>query len=110
MGNAAGGIGILNISWHMGCNRIIPFREASAWPAPASVATMSAAPNAPPTGCPKTALPKAAKWSHYDVCGRCTIPDAACQRPGAADKERALAIYQEGSSLSSIAHIFGVSV
>ena len=47
---------------------------------------------------------------HYSDCGRRTIPDAAYQRPATADKERALAMYQEGSSLSAIARIFGVSV
>ena len=31
-------------------------------------------------------------------------------RPRASDKERALAVYQEGSSLSAVARIFGVSV
>ena len=59
---------------------------------------------------PKDGTSKGRRWSHYDVCGRCTIPDAACQRPGPADKERSLAIYQEGSSLSAIARIFGVTV
>ena len=37
-------------------------------------------------------------------------PDAAYQRPSAADRERALAMYQEGSSPSAIARIFEVSV
>ena len=37
-------------------------------------------------------------------------PDAAYQRLGGAAKERALAMYQEGSSLSAVARIFGVSV
>ena len=31
---------------------------------------------------------------HCGDCGRRTIPDAAYQRPGAADQERALAMYQ----------------
>ena len=47
---------------------------------------------------------------HCGDCGRRAIPDAAYQRPSAADKERAPAMYQEGSSLSAIARIFGVSV
>ena len=47
---------------------------------------------------------------HCGDCGRRTIPDAAYQRSSAADQERALAMYQEGSSLSAIARIFGVSV
>ena len=36
--------------------------------------------------------------------------DGAYGRPCGADKERALAMYQEGSSLSAVARIFGVSV
>ena len=47
---------------------------------------------------------------HCGDCGRRTIPDAAYQRPGAADKERALAMYQEGSSLSAIARVIRGSV
>ena len=47
---------------------------------------------------------------HCRDCGRRTIPDAACQRPSAADQERALAMYQEGNSLSAVARIFGVNV
>ena len=47
---------------------------------------------------------------HCGHCGHRTIHDAAYQRPGAADQERALAMYQEGSSLSAVAHLFGVSV
>ena len=42
--------------------------------------------------------------------GRRTIPNATYQRPSTADKEHALAMYQEGSSLSAIARLFGVSV
>ena len=72
---------------------------------------MSAAPNAAPTGCPKTTLPKAAKSiTAATADGRRTIPDAAYQRLSAADKERAPAMYQESSSLSAVARIFGVSV
>ena len=94
----------------MAYNRITPFPEAPPWLAPAFIATMSAAPNAAPTGFPKTALPKGRQAYYCGDCGRRTIPDAAYQRPSAADKERALAMYQEGSSLSAIARIFGVSV
>ena len=47
---------------------------------------------------------------HCGDCGRRTIPDAAYQRSSAADQERALAMYQESSSSSAIARIFGVSV
>ena len=71
---------------------------------------MSAAPNAAPIGCPKAAHPKAAKFITAATAAVATIPYAAYQRPSAADKERALAMYQEGSSLSTIARMFGVSV
>ena len=56
-------------------------------------------PNAAPIGCPKPALSKAAK-SVYRCgdCQRCCTPDAAYHRPSAADRERALAMYQEGGS------------
>ena len=91
-------------------NRIIPFREVSAWPAPASIATMSATPNAAPTRCPKTAPPKAARSITAATADAVPSPDAAYQRPRGADKERALAMHQEGSLLSAIARIFGVSV
>ena len=47
---------------------------------------------------------------HCGDCGRRTISDAVYQRPSAADKERALAMYQEDSSRNAIARIFGVSV
>ena len=90
-------------------NRIIPLREVSAWPALAPIATMSTAPNAAPTGCPKTAHPNCQDY-HCSDCRRRTIPDAAYQRPSVADKERTLAMYQESSLLSAIARIFGVSV
>ena len=59
---------------------------------------------------PKDGTSKGRQVYHCGDCGRRSIPDAAYQRPGAADKERALAIYQEGSSLSAIARIFGVGV
>ena len=59
---------------------------------------------------PKDGTSKGRQVYHCGDCGRRTIPDAAYQRPGAADKERALAMYQEGSSLSAVARIFGVSV
>ena len=36
-------------------------------------------------------------------CGRGHLPEAAYTRPSAADKERGLALYQEGVSLSAIA-------
>ena len=42
-------------------------------------------------------------------CGRYHTPDAAYTRPSAADKERGLALYQEGVSLSAIARRFGVT-
>ena len=59
---------------------------------------------------PKDGTSKGRQVCHCGNCGRRTIPDAAYQRPGAADKERALAMSQEGSSLSAIARIFGGSV
>ena len=59
---------------------------------------------------PKDGTSKCRQVYHCGHCGRRTIPDAACQRPGAADQERALAMYQEGSSLGAVARIFGVSV
>ena len=37
------------------------------------------------------------------------IPEAAYHRPGAADKERAMAMHREGSSLRAIGRVFGVS-
>ena len=59
---------------------------------------------------PKGSAPKGRQVYHGGHCGRRTIPDTAYQRPSAADKERVLAMYQEGSLLSAIARIFGVSV
>ena len=59
---------------------------------------------------PKDGAPKGRQVYHCGDCGRRAIPDAAYQHPSAADKECALAMYQEGSSLSAIARIFGVSV
>ena len=56
---------------------------------------------------PKDGTSKGRQVYHCGDCGRHTIPDAAYQRPGAADKKRALAMYQEASSLSAIARIFG---
>ena len=58
---------------------------------------------------PKDGTFKGCQVDHCGDCGRRTIPDAAYQRPSTADQE-ALAMYQEGSSLSTIARIFGVSV
>ena len=59
---------------------------------------------------PRDGISKGRQVHHCGDCGRRTIPDAAYQRPSAADQERALAMYQEGSSLSAIARIFGVGV
>ena len=59
---------------------------------------------------PKDGASKGRQVYHCGDCGRRAIPAAANQRPGAADQERTLAMYQEGSSLSAIARIFGVSV
>ena len=58
---------------------------------------------------PKDGTSKGRQVYHCGDCECRTIPDAAYQRPAAA-QERALAMYQEGSSLSAIARIFGVSV
>ena len=44
------------------------------------------------------------------TAGRRTIPNAAYQRPSAADQKRASAMYQEGNSLSAVARIFGGGV
>ena len=71
---------------------------------------MSAALNAAPIGCLKTALPKSAKFITVATAGTPTIPDTAYQRPSVADRERSLAMYQEDSSLIVIARIFGVRV
>ena len=61
--------------------------------------------------CGSKRLPKdgTSQGRQADYCGDCgcrAIPDAAYQRPAAADKERALAMYQQGSSLSAIVRIF----
>ena len=58
---------------------------------PASIGTMYPAPNAALTGCPKMV--------NFRVARSIT--------PATAGKERALAMYQKGSSLSAIARIFG---
>ena len=58
----------------------------------------------------KDGVPKGRQAYCCGDCGRRIIPDAAYQRPSAADKERALAMYQDGSSLTSIARTFGVSI
>ena len=57
--------------------------------------------------CPKDSTFKGRQIYH---CGRRTNPDAAYHRPGATNQERALAMYQECSSLSTIARFFSVSV
>ena len=55
---------------------------------------------------PKDGTSQGRQADHCGDCGCRAIPDAAYQRPAAADKERALAMYQEGSSLSAIVRIF----
>ena len=45
---------------------------------------------------PKDGTSKDRQVYHCGDCGRRTIHDAAYQRPGAADKERVLAMYSEG--------------
>ena len=59
---------------------------------------------------PRDGASRCRQIDHCGDCGRRTIPDAAYQPPSAADKERALAMYQEDSSRNAIARIFGVSV
>ena len=58
---------------------------------------------------PKDGHSKGRQVCHCGDCGRRYIPEAAYHRPGAADKERAMAMYREGSSLRAIGRIFGVS-
>ena len=59
---------------------------------------------------PKDGASKGQQVYHCGDFGRRAIPDAAYQRPGGADQERALAMYRESSSLSAIARIFEVSM
>ena len=42
-------------------------------------------------------------------CGRRHLPEGAYRRPGGAVKERAMAMYAEGSSLSAIGRVLGYS-
>ena len=58
---------------------------------------------------PKDEHSKGRQVYHCGDCGRCYIPEAAYHRPGAADNERAMAMYREGSSLCAIGRVFGVS-
>ena len=58
---------------------------------------------------PKDGTSKGRQVYHCGDCGAVLSPIPPI-RLGAADKERALAMYQEGSLLSAIARIFGVSV
>ena len=58
---------------------------------------------------PKDGHSKGRQVYHCGDCGRRYIPEAAYHRPSAADKERAMAMYREGSSLRAIGRIFGVS-
>ena len=64
--------------------------------------------------CGSNWMPKAGTDQGRQVyrCGDCRryyTPDAAYHRPSAADRERALAMYQEGSSLRAVGRVFGVS-
>ena len=64
--------------------------------------------------CGSNWMPKAGTDQGRQVyrCGDCRryyTPDAAYHRPGTADRERALAMYQEGSSLRAVGRVFGVS-
>ena len=58
---------------------------------------------------PKDGHSKGRQVYHCGDCRRRYIPEAAYHRHGAADKERAMAMYREGNSLSAIGRIFGVS-
>ena len=42
-------------------------------------------------------------------CRRRCVPAGACRRPSAAVKERGIAMYTEGSSLSAIGRVLGYS-
>ena len=44
------------------------------------------------------------------VCRRRYVPGGAYRRPGPAVKEQAMAMYTDGSSLSAISRVVGVSV
>ena len=60
-------------------------------------------------GAPKAARFVARNAAPGGDCGCRYIPEAVCHRPGAADKEHAMAMYREGSSLRVIGRVFGVS-
>ena len=58
--------------------------------------------------CGSNWMPKAGSVNGRQVyrCGDCqrrSTPDASCHRPSSADKERALAMYREGSSMRAVA-------
>ena len=64
--------------------------------------------------CGSNWMPKAgtAKGRQVYRCGECQryyTPDAAYHRPSSADRERALAMYRQGSSLRAVGQAFGVS-
>ena len=56
---------------------------------------------------PKDGAAKGRQVYHCGDCGRRTIPDAAYQRSSAADQERVLAMYQQGSSERNGVHLWG---
>ena len=58
---------------------------------------------------PKDGHSKGRQVYHCGDCGRHYIPEAAYHRPSAANKEHAMAMYREGSSLRAIGRVFGVS-
>ena len=58
---------------------------------------------------PKDGHSKGRQVYHCGDCSRHYIPEAAYHRPSAANKEHAMAMYLEGSSLRAIGRVFGVS-
>ena len=68
-----------------------------------------AAPNAAPTGCPKTDIPKAARSITAAIAVAATFPKPLVIAPAPPTRSALWAMYREGSSLSAIGRIFGVS-
>ena len=58
---------------------------------------------------PKDGHSKGRQVYHCGDCGRRYIPEAAYHRPSAANKECAVAMYRESSSLRATGRVFGVS-
>ena len=77
---------------------------------PASIAAMSVAPNAAPTGLLKDGTSKGRQVYYCGDYGRRTTPDAACQRPSARPQGARPGDVPGGQLVDAIARIFGVSV